>query len=78
MPSSLSLLPAQARRSLTQDVKEDKEGWLQVDMPALAVSFLGLSIAGSSTGSTRRHHRLGHRRHGGPEIRPPRLTAVNH
>ena len=47
MPNSSSLQPAHARRALIEDIKEDKKGWLQHGIAALAVSLLGLGVAGS-------------------------------
>jgi len=36
-----------ARRALIEDIKEDRKGWLQHGLAALAVSLLGLGVAGS-------------------------------
>ena len=47
MPNSSSLQPAHARRALIEDIKEDKLGWLRHGVAALAVSLLGLGVAGS-------------------------------
>ena len=47
MPTPSSLRPAHARRALIEDIKEDKKGWLQHGVAALAVSLLGLGLAGS-------------------------------
>ena len=47
MPNSSSLRPAHARRALIEDIKEDKKGWLRHGVAALAVSVLGLGVAGS-------------------------------
>ena len=47
MPNSSSLQPAHARRALIEDIKEDKKGWLRHGVAALAVSLLGLGVAGS-------------------------------
>jgi len=47
VPNSSSLLPAHARRALIEDIKEDKRGWLRHGIAALAVSVLGLGLAGS-------------------------------
>ena len=47
MPNSSSLLPAHARRALIEDIKEDKRGWLRHGVAALAISVLGLGLAGS-------------------------------
>ncbi len=47
MPNSSSQQPALARRALIEDIKEDKKGWLQHGVAALAVSVLGLGVAGS-------------------------------
>ena len=38
---------ALARRALIEDIKKDRKGWLQHGVAALAVSLLGLGIAGS-------------------------------
>ncbi len=38
---------APARRALIEDIKQDKRGWLQHGVAALAVSLLGLGVAGS-------------------------------
>ncbi len=38
---------APARRALIEDIKDDRRGWLQHGVAALAVSLLGLGIAGS-------------------------------
>ncbi|WP_375423742.1 M23 family metallopeptidase [uncultured Friedmanniella sp.] len=38
---------ATARRALIEDIRQDKRGWLQHGAAALAVSLLGLGIAGS-------------------------------
>jgi murein DD-endopeptidase MepM/ murein hydrolase activator NlpD len=38
---------ALARRALIEDIKKDKKGWLQHGIAALAVSLLGLGVAGS-------------------------------
>ena len=38
---------AQARRALIEDIKQDRKGWLQHGLAALAVSLLGLGVAGS-------------------------------
>ena len=46
MPSS-SPRPASARRALIAAIKDDKRGWLQHGAAALAVSILGLGVAGS-------------------------------
>jgi murein DD-endopeptidase MepM/ murein hydrolase activator NlpD len=40
-------LDAPARRALIEDIKEDRRGWLQHGAAALAVSLLGLGVAGS-------------------------------
>lgn len=47
MPDSSDSLHAQARRALVEDIRENKLGWLQHGIAALAVSLLGLGIAGS-------------------------------
>lgn len=47
MPHPSSLRPAHARRALIEDIKEDKKGWLRHGVAALAVSVLGLGVAGS-------------------------------
>lgn len=47
MPSSSSPQRVQARRAFLDDVKQDKKGWLQHGLAALAVSVLGLAVAGS-------------------------------
>lgn len=46
MPKSLSQ-DALARRALLEDIKQDRRGWLQHGAAALAVSLLGLGVAGS-------------------------------
>ncbi len=38
---------ARARRALIEDIKDDRRGWLQHGAAALAVSLLGLGVAGS-------------------------------
>jgi murein DD-endopeptidase MepM/ murein hydrolase activator NlpD len=38
---------APARRALIEDIRSDKRGWLQHGIAALAVSLLGLGVAGS-------------------------------
>jgi murein DD-endopeptidase MepM/ murein hydrolase activator NlpD len=38
---------ALARRALIEDIKKDRKGWLQHGVAALAVSLLGLGVAGS-------------------------------
>lgn len=45
--SRLSPQHAQARRALIDDIHRDKKGWLQHGIAALAVSVLGLGVAGS-------------------------------
>jgi len=47
VPHPSSLQPAHARRALIEDIKEDKRGWLRHGVAALAVSILGLGVAGS-------------------------------
>jgi len=47
VPNSSSLQPAHARRALIEDIKGDKKGWLQHGIAALAISLLGLGVAGS-------------------------------
>lgn len=47
MPSSPSPRRALARRAFVEDVRADKKGWLQHGVAALAVSLLGLGVAGS-------------------------------
>ena len=47
MPSFRSPQHAQARRAFLADVQQDKKGWLQHGVAALAVSLLGLGVAGS-------------------------------
>ena len=47
MPSSSEPQNALARRALIEDIKADKLGWLQHGIAALAVSLLGLGVAGS-------------------------------
>ena len=47
MPRFSSPQHAQARRAFLEDVKQDKKGWLQHGVAALAVSLLGLGVAGS-------------------------------
>jgi murein DD-endopeptidase MepM/ murein hydrolase activator NlpD len=47
VPSFPSPQHAQARRAFIEDVKQDKKGWLQHGVAALAVSLLGLGVAGS-------------------------------
>jgi len=44
---SSELAPAAARRDLLADLKRDKKSWLQHGIAALAVSVLGLGVAGS-------------------------------
>ncbi len=46
MPSSSSVR-TRARRVLIQDIKADKKSWLRHGVAALAVSLLGLGVAGS-------------------------------
>ncbi len=61
MPSS-SPQPAQARRALIEDIQQDKKGWMQHGLAALAISVLGLGIAGSvmltgaAQNTERQHH----------------------
>lgn len=38
---------APARRALIEDIKDDRRGWVQHGVAALAVSLLGLAVAGS-------------------------------
>jgi murein DD-endopeptidase MepM/ murein hydrolase activator NlpD len=45
--SSSSSDHARARRALIEEIKEDKKGWLRHGVAALAVSVLGLGVAGS-------------------------------
>jgi murein DD-endopeptidase MepM/ murein hydrolase activator NlpD len=45
--SSSSSDHARARRALIEEIKEDKKSWLRHGMAALAVSVLGLGVAGS-------------------------------
>lgn len=45
--SRLSPQHAQARRALIEDIQKDQKGWLQHGIAALAVSVLGLGVAGS-------------------------------
>ncbi len=47
MPNPSTPQSALARRALIEDIKQDKKGWLQHGVAALAVSLLGLGIAGS-------------------------------
>lgn len=47
MPNSSELLDAPARRALIEDIKKDKASWLQHGVAALAISVLGLGVAGS-------------------------------
>ncbi|HEY5822215.1 MAG TPA: M23 family metallopeptidase [Propionibacteriaceae bacterium] len=47
MPNASESQNALARRALIEDIKEDKKGWLQHGVAALAVSLLGLGVAGS-------------------------------
>ena len=47
MPSTSPTQRHQARRALLDDVRDDKRGWLQHGAAALAVSVLGLGVAGS-------------------------------
>jgi murein DD-endopeptidase MepM/ murein hydrolase activator NlpD len=56
VPHSSESQHAYARRALIEDIKQDKKGWLQHGIAALAVSLLGLGIAGSVvlTGSAQR------------------------
>ena len=46
MPSSSSE-STRARRALIEEIKEDKRSWLRHGVVALAVSVLGLGVAGS-------------------------------
>ena len=46
MPSSSSE-STRARRALIEEIKEDKKSWLRHGVAALAVSVLGLGVAGS-------------------------------
>jgi len=46
VPSSSSVRP-RARRVLIEDIKADKKSWLRHGVAALAVSLLGLGVAGS-------------------------------
>jgi murein DD-endopeptidase MepM/ murein hydrolase activator NlpD len=47
-----------ARRALIEDIRQDKKGWAQHGIAALAVSLLGLGVAGSValTGSAQPRH----------------------
>jgi murein DD-endopeptidase MepM/ murein hydrolase activator NlpD len=56
VPHSSESQHAYARRALIEDIKQDKKGWLKHGVAALAVSLLGLGIAGSVvlTGSAQR------------------------
>jgi murein DD-endopeptidase MepM/ murein hydrolase activator NlpD len=56
VPHSSESQHAYARRALIEDIRQDKKGWLQHGIAALAVSLLGLGIAGSVvlTGSAQR------------------------
>ena len=45
--SSSSSYHARARRALIEEIKEDKKSWLRHGVAALAVSVLGLGVAGS-------------------------------
>ena len=45
--SSSSSDHARARRALIEEIKEDKKSWLRHGVAALAVSVLGLGVAGS-------------------------------
>ncbi len=48
MPKTSWLRPAAtARRTLMADIRADKKGWLQHGVAALAVSILGIGVAGS-------------------------------
>jgi len=47
VPNSSEPQNALARRALMEDIKADKKGWLQHGIAALAVSLLGLGVAGS-------------------------------
>jgi hypothetical protein len=49
-----------ARRALIEDIREDKKGWAQHGIAALAVSLLGLGVAGSValTGAAQPQHAL--------------------
>lgn len=49
MPNSPSRQRAQARRALVEDVRQNQVGWLKHGVAALAVSVLGLGVAGSLT-----------------------------
>ena len=48
MPPSLTQI-AQFRRALVEDIRRDAKGWLQHGVAALAVSVLGLGVAGAVT-----------------------------
>ncbi len=73
MPNSSSLLPAHARRALIEDIKEDKRGWLRHGVAALAISVLGLGVAGSVvlTGAAQ-HTTLRAEHHGSDRHQPDR------
>ena len=47
MSHSSELAPATVRRALMADIKRDKKSWLHHGIAALAVSVLGLGVAGS-------------------------------
>jgi murein DD-endopeptidase MepM/ murein hydrolase activator NlpD len=47
VPSTSPKQRHQARRALIDDVRDNKRGWLQHGVAAIAVSVLGLSVAGS-------------------------------
>ncbi len=61
MPNSSESQHAQARRALIEDIKLDKKSWLQHGIAALAVSLLGLGVAGSIvlTGSAQQNTATG-------------------
>lgn len=49
MPNTPPRQRAQARRALVEDVRHNRVGWLKHGVAALAVSVLGLGVAGSLT-----------------------------
>ena len=55
MPESTSQ-DAVARRALIEDIKDDRRGWLQHGVAALAVSLLGLGVAGSVVMTSNAEH----------------------
>jgi murein DD-endopeptidase MepM/ murein hydrolase activator NlpD len=71
VPSPSSLQPAPARRALIEDIKQDKKGWIQHGIAALAVSLLGLGIAGSVVLTGAAQHTTS------ADAKPPTLTTTS-